>query len=83
MADIGNVQMYNEYHEDQKYKYIVDVEIKAYRSIEVVSNSVEEAKILAEDEFTRDPWIDELREWEAISVMNSDTNTTLWLKKGD
>lgn len=81
MADIGNINMYNEYPEVQKY--VVDIEIKAYRRIEISANSVEEAKIKASEEFGKDPWIDELHDWIAIAVIDGHTHETLWLKKGD
>ena len=81
MADIGNIQMYEEYHDVKPY--IVEVEIRAYRQINVQATSIEEPKVKASEEFSIDPWIDELRDWRAVAVLDGNTNQTLWLEKGD
>ena len=63
--------------------YSVEVEIRAYRQIDVTAVSVEEAKLKAVALFTDDPYVDELHDWEATEVKEADTNKTLWQKRGD
>ena len=65
-------------------KYTVQVEIKAYRAIEVEAVSVEDAKIKAVEEFASDPYVDDLDSWGAISVSlvteGNPPYETLWVE---